>query len=171
MKKFSKIEINVIKSVAKNAAQFVTKKQKLEAQIKEVEEKVAEQIKKRVEEKVAKLQSEVDSYQSIIDGLNAPVKQITGGYTTEDLVIISKEGTGQMDKKTGKEIMKTVCILRYPDTVIPSDTTAAPTTENVAGSDFDIDKENANRAPEETPEELIAADAEAAAADPFNEWN
>jgi metal-dependent amidase/aminoacylase/carboxypeptidase family protein len=165
-KTFSKIEISVIKSTAKNAAQFVAKKQKVEAQIKEVEEKVAEQIKKRVE----KLEAEKAGYQAIIDSLNTPVKQITGGYTTEDLVDIKKEGTGSLDSKTGKEIMKTVYVLKYPDTVIP------PTTEDVPGSDYDADVENTQHevAQEEVIEELVAADAQAheeaeANTDPFSE--
>jgi metal-dependent amidase/aminoacylase/carboxypeptidase family protein len=165
-KTFSKIEISVIKSAAKNAAPYVAKKHKLEAQIKEVEEKVAEQIRKRAEEKIEKIRLEMNGYQSIIDSLNASVKQITGGYTTEDLIDIKKEATGQMDQKTGKEIFKTVYALKYPDTVVP------PTTEDVAGSDYDKDAESTQE-PEanEMPEELMAEQAEAAEeaenADPF----
>lgn len=134
-KTFSKIEISVIKTTAKNAAKYVALKQKVEAQINDVEEKVAEAIRKRVAEKIEKLEAEKAGYQAIIDSLNAPVKQITGGYTTEDLVDIKKEATGSMDPKTGKEIMKTVYVLKYPDTVVP------PTTEDVAGSDYDKDAE------------------------------
>jgi hypothetical protein len=175
-KNFSKIEISVIKSAAKNAAPYVTKKQKLEEQIKEVEEKVAEQIRKRAEEKIEKIKAEMSGYQAIIDSLNASVKQITGGYTTEDLVDIKKEATGQMDQKTGKEIFKTVYVLKYPETVVP------PTTEDAAGSDYDKDAEAAEAAPEpecptheetseEMPEELMEQQAEVASeagnADPF----
>ena len=174
-KTFSKIEISVIKSAAKNAAPYVAKKQKLDAQIKEVEEKVAEQIKKRVEEKVQKLEAEKAGYQAIIDSLNASVKQITGGYSTEELIDIKKEATGQMDQKTGKEIFKTVYVLKYPDTVIP------PTTEGMAGSDYDKDAETitepecptpeAEEPVEENPVELQQEAAEAAGEaneDPFN---
>ena len=161
-KTFSKIEISVIKSAAKNAAPYVTKKQKLEAQIKEVEEKVAEQIRKRAEEKIEKIKLEMAGYQSIIDSLNASVKQITGGYTTEDLIDIKKEATGSMDPKTGKEIFKTVYALKYPETIVP------PTTEGMAGSDYDKDAE---AAPDEMPEEMMQEQAEvaeeAANADPF----
>ena len=183
-KTFSKIEISVIKSAAKNAAPYVAKKQKLDAQIKEVEEKVAEQIKKRVEEKVQKLEAEKAGYQAIIDSLNASVKQITGGYSTEELIDIKKEATGQMDQKTGKEIFKTVYVLKYPETVVP------PTTEG-AGSDYDKDAESfqqpeaegtqehqgeepegmAEPETEEMPEEVMAEQAEVAEmasdADPF----
>ena len=164
MKNFSKIEISVIKSAAKNAAPYVTKKQKLEEQIREVEEKVAEQIRKRAEEKIEKIKAEMSGYQAIIDSLNASVKQITGGYTTEDLIDIKKEATGQMDQKTGKEIFKTVYVLKYPETVVP------PTVEG-AGSDFDKDAEaecpTNEEAQEEMPEEVIAVQAQAAEADPF----
>ena len=148
MKKFSKIEISVIKSTAKNVAQFVAKKQKVEEQIKEVEEKVAEQIRKRASEKIEKLEAEKAEYQSLIDSMSAPVKQITGGYTTEDLVEVKKEGTGQIDQKSGKEIMKTVCILKYPETIVP------PTTEDVAGSDYDKDAEAFQEKMEESEESV-----------------
>jgi hypothetical protein len=168
-KTFSKIEISVIKSTAKNVAPFVAKKAKVDAQIEETKMK----IQKTLEEKLQKLEAEKAGYQSIIDSMNGAVKKITetcdeegnvihAGYTTEDLVETKKEATGQMDQKTGKEIFKTVYALKYPETVIPTeDTTSAseaecPTHENV---------------PEEMPEELMAEQAEvaeeAADADPF----
>ena len=161
-KNFSKIEISVIKSAAKNAAPYVAKKQKLEAQIKEVEEKVAEQIRKRAEEKIEKIKLEMAGYQSIIDSLNASVKQITGGYTTEDLIDIKKEATGQMDAKTGKEIFKTVYALKYPETVVPTD-----------GHDAEAECPTHEETSEEMPEELVQEQAEAAEeaeiGDPFNQ--
>jgi hypothetical protein len=158
MKNFSKIEISVIKSAAKNAAPYVTKKAKIDAQIKEVEEKAAEAIRKRVEEKVAKLEAEKAGYDAIISSLNASVKQITGGYTTEQLIDIKKEATGQMDPKTGKEIMKTVYVLKYPETVVP------PTTEGVAGSDYDVDAESFQQTEAAGPAELQNEESEGMAA-------
>ena len=156
-KTFSKIEIQVIKSTAKNVAPFVAKKAKVDEQIASTKEK----IQKMLEEKLQKLELEKKAYQDIIDSMNGTVKQITGGYTTEDLIEVKKEATGQMDKSTGKEIMKTVYALKYPETVVP------PTTEDVAGSDYDKDAE---AAAEEMPEEIAAEQAETAeavAADPF----
>ena len=155
MKTFSKIEISVIKSTAKNVAPFVTKKAKVDEQIAATKEK----IQKMLEEKLQKLEAEKAGYQSIIDSMNQAVKQITGGYTTEDLITITKEGTGQMGDN-GKEIMKTVYNLKYPETVIPIENQQAeaecPTHEEV---------------PEEMPEELMEEQAkvaeEAAEADPF----
>ena len=113
-KVFTKIEISVIKSTAKNVAPFVSKKAKVDAQIADVKDKM----KKLLEEKLQKLEAEKAGYQSIIDSMNQAVKQITGGYTTEDLIVITKEGTGQTGDN-GKEIMKTCYNLKYPETVVP----------------------------------------------------
>ena len=155
-KTFSKIEISVIKSTAKNVAPFVAKKAKVDVQIAETKEK----IQKMLEEKLQKLEAEKAGYQSIIDSMNQAVKQITGGYTTEDLVDIKKEGTGQMGDN-GKEIMKTVYALKYPETVVPVDGhEEAPEAECPTHEE----------APEEMPEELVqqqAEVAEEAEADPF----
>ena len=156
-KTFSKIEISVIKSTAKNVAPFVAKKAKVDVQIAETREK----IQKMLEDKLQKLEAEKAGYQSIIDSMNQAVKQITGGYTTEDLIDIKKEATGQMDAKTGKEIYKTVYALNYPYTVIPVENQEAeaecPTHDD--------------EAPEEMPEEIMQEHAEAVAeaegADPF----
>ena len=140
-KTFSKIEIAVIKRTAQNVAQFVTKKEKLDA-------------------KIAELEAEKASLQPIIDSFQGPIKEMTGGYTTEDLVIRKIEGTGKMDAKTGKEIMQTRFVLKYPETVVP------PVVEG-AGSDYDADAENLAKE-EELPEQLQEQDAQAAEADPFN---
>ena len=192
MKNFSKIEISVIKSTAKNVAPFVAKKAKVDVQIEETKAKV----QKILEEKLQKLEAEKAGYQSIIDSMNGAVRKITetcdaegnvihAGYTTEDLVETRKEATGQMDQKTGKEIFKTVYVLKYPETVVP------PTTED-AGSDYDKDAEaletheeesemqaaeaecpTHEEASEEVPEELMAEQAAEvdplAGIDPFNQ--
>jgi hypothetical protein len=77
---------------------------------------------------------------------------MTGGYTTEDLVTREVVHTGKMDSKTGKEILQTRYILKYPDTVVPVNEAAQ----------------------EEVIEEQVVEDAEAQVvaeenADPFNE--
>lgn len=132
-KNFSKIEIAVIKRTAQNVAQFVTKKEKLNA-------------------KIAELEAEKASLQPIIDSFQGPIKEMTGGYTTEDLVTREVVHTGKMDSKTGKEILQTRYILKYPDTVVPVNEAAQ----------------------EEVIEEQVVKDAEAQVvaeenADPFNE--
>lgn len=154
-KNFSKIEISVIKSTAKNVAPFVAKKAKVDVQIEETKAK----FQKMLEEKLQKLEAEKAGYQSIIDSMNQAVKQITGGYTTEDLIVVTKEGTGQMGEN-GKEIMKTCYNLKYPETVIPVDTEAAQ--EEVPE---EILKEQAEAQAEAVSAGLFADDA---AYDPFN---
>ena len=157
MKTFSKIEISVIKSTAKNVAPFVAKKAKVDEQIAATKEK----IQKTLEEKLQKLEAEKAGYQSIIDSMNQAVKQITGGYTTEDLITVTKEGTGQMGDN-GKEIMKTVYNLKYPETVIP-----------VENQEAEAECPTHEEAPEEMPEEIMQEQAEVAEeaenADPFAE--
>ena len=157
-KTFSKIEISVIKSTAKNVAPFVTKKAKVDEQIAATKEK----IQKMLEEKLQKLEVEKAGYQSIIDSMNQAVKQITGGFTTEDLIVITKEGTGQMGDN-GKEIMKTCYNLKYPETVIPVENQEAETEAECPSHE--------EAAPEEMPEEMMQEQAEiaeeAANADPF----
>lgn len=159
-KRFSKIEISSIKTIAKNVTPYVNKKNKVDEKIKEIHEKVEEMIKKRVEKKVAKLEAEKAGYQAIIDSMNATVKHITGGYTTEDLVNREVVKTGKLDQN-GKEILQTRYTLKYPETVVP------PTTEDTFGSDFDVDQEKA--AEMEVP--VATEYDEQSAADDNDEWN
>ena len=122
-KKFSKIEIAVIKRTAQNVNQFVNKKEKINA-------------------KIAELEAEKASLQPIIDSFQGPIKEMTGGYTTEDLVQREVISTGKIDPKTGKEIMQTRFVLKYPDTVIP------------------VATEEPEVALEEVPEEMLREQAE-----------
>lgn len=100
-KKFTKIEIAVIKRTAQNVSQFVNKKAKIDA-------------------KIAELESEKAMLQPIIESFQGPIREMTGGYTTEDLVNREVVHTGKIDSKTGKEIMQTRFVLKYPETVIPA---------------------------------------------------
>ena len=133
-KKFSKIQIAVIKRTAQNVAQFVTKKERIDA-------------------KIAELEAEKASLQPIIDSFQGPIKEMTGGYTTEDIVVKEVVHTGKIDASNGKEILNTRYVLKYPETVVP----AIPTTENGLGSDYDVDS--------------VAVQAEAPAPAPeFADW-
>lgn len=129
-KKFSKIQIAVIKRTAQNVAQFVTKKERIDA-------------------KIAELEAEKASLQPIIDSFQGPIKEMTGGYTTEDLVVKEVVHTGKIDASNGKEILNTRYVLKYPETVVP----AIPTTEDGPGSDYDVDSEAVQaEAPAPAPE-------------------
>ena len=121
-KKFSKIEIAAIKRTAQNVATFVTKKEKIDAKIKELEA-----------EKLA--------LQPMIEAFQGPIREMTGGYTTEDLVIREVVKTGKFDNKTGKEIISTRYILKYPETVVPvgSEPVEAPEAEEEKEEGFDMD--------------------------------
>ena len=128
MKNFSKIEIAVIKRTAQNVSQFTTKKAKIDA-------------------KIAELEAEKASLQPIIDSFQGPIKEMTGGYTTEDLIVKEVVKTGKFENKTGKDILQTRFSLKYPDTVIPVDgeETAEAVEEPVEvqmpehGNDYDAD--------------------------------
>ena len=122
-KKFSKLQIAAIKRTAQNVAQFTTKKERLDA-------------------KIAELEAEKKLLQPMIDAFQGPIKEMTGGYTTEDLVQREVIKTGKLDSKTGKEIIQTRFVLKYPETVIPPVQTQAP------------------QEPEEMPEEEFKARVE-----------
>ena len=123
-KKFNKIQIAAIKRTAQNVAQFTTKKEKLDA-------------------KIAELEAEKTALQPMIDAFQGPIKEMTGGYTTEDLVKREVIHTGKLDQKTGKEILQTRYSLKYPETVIPvADVPTEAPVEVVMpeyGNDFDAD--------------------------------
>ena len=123
-KKFNKIQIAAIKRTAQNVAQFTTKKEKLDA-------------------KIAELEAEKTALQPMIDAFQGPIKEMTGGDTTEDLVKREVIHTGKLDQKTGKEILQTRYSLKYPETVIPvADVPTEAPVEVVMpeyGNDFDAD--------------------------------
>ena len=106
-KKVSKFLVASIKRTAQNVSPLVRRKQKLQAEIAEREE-------------------ELNSIQIQLDTYEAPIKEATGGYTTEDLVVRNLEDTGKLDKD-GKPIKQTKWALKYPDTLVPpTEETEAP---------------------------------------------
>lgn len=99
MKEFSKFEIATIKRTAQSVASMVIKKNKIKAQLDE-------------------LQAEYDQLVTMQEQYEAPIKTMTGGYTTEDLVERVVENTGKVDKE-GRPVKQTKYNLKYPKTVIP----------------------------------------------------
>ena len=125
-KKFTKIEIAAIKRTAQNVAQFVTKKAKLD-------------------EKIAELEAEKAALQPMIDAFQGPIKAMTRGYTTEDLVIREVVKTGNYDAKTGKEIIQTRFVLKYPETVVPpmtEDDVVAPISQAEVTAEYIAEHED-----------------------------
>lgn len=98
-KEFSKFFIASLKRTAQNVSPLVRRKQKLQLEIAEREEEMAS------------IQKQLDTYE-------APIKEATGGYGTEDLVVRTVEVTDKMDKE-GKPVKVTKWNLKYPDTIIP----------------------------------------------------
>lgn len=99
MKEFSKFEIASIKRVAQNVSSMVIKKNKIKAQI-------------------DKLQEEYDQLVAMQEQYEAPIRTMTGGYSSEDLFERVVENTGKVDKE-GRPIKQTKYNLKYPKTVIP----------------------------------------------------
>ena len=91
-KKFSKFEIAVLKRTAQNVNPMVTKKAKLL-------------------EKIAELQEEYDKLSVMQEKYESSIKELTGGYSTEDLIekVIEDNGKTKIAKY----------VLKYPDTVVP----------------------------------------------------
>lgn len=129
MKELSKFEIAAIKRTAQNVNAMVTKKTKLK-------------------EKIDALQAEYNQIEEAQEQFEAPIRKMTGGYGTEDLVVKVIEDTGKLDKD-GKPIKPTKYFLKYPDTILP------PTMDNGDGVVDDTEK-----APEvEVPaEDAVAID-------------
>lgn len=119
MKEFSKFEIATIKRTAQSVASMVIKKNKIKAQLDE-------------------LQAEYDQLVTMQEQYEAPIKTMTGGYTTEDLVERVVENTGKVDKE-GRPIKQTKYNLKYPETVIP-----VPSNEETVIGDADVQGEVAD---------------------------
>ena len=113
MKKFTKFEIATIKRTAQNVNPMVTKKAKIAKDI-------------------LALKEEWDRLDTMQSQYEESIKTMTGGYTTEDLVVKVVEPTNSVDKN-GNPIKITKYVLRYPDTVIPPvcDGKSCCTTEGV----------------------------------------
>lgn len=98
MEKFSKFQIATLKRTAQNVNPIVTKK-------------------KKIQEKIKGLNEEYNSLCEQQEAWESAIKEMTGGYTTEDLVIKVTENNSD---KNGNTVKVTKYILKYPDTVVPT---------------------------------------------------
>lgn len=131
-KKFSKFFVASLKRTAQNVYPLVRQRNKLQKQIEEAQE-------------------ELNSINIQLDAYQAPIKEQTGGYTTDDLISREVIDTGKTDKN-GKPVKQTVYKLIYPDTIVP------PTPPANNGNDFDADDANAAA----TEAEAVEAENESA---------
>ena len=99
MKELSKFEIAAIRRTAQNVNAMVTKKTKLK-------------------EKIDALQAEYDQIEEAQEQFEVPIRKMTGGYSTEDLIVKVIEDTGKLDKD-GKPVKLAKYVLKYPDTILP----------------------------------------------------
>lgn len=115
-KKFTKTFIAIMKRTAQNAYPLTRRKNKV---VKEIEE----------------LQMELDALNNQINLYQQPVIQLTGGYTTDDLIIRTVVDTGKKDKD-GNSIKQVKWDLKYPDTVVPpvQETPVGEPSENVGST-------------------------------------
>ena len=126
MKEFSKFEIADIKRTATTVQKYVQKKVKLQAKI------------KAMQEEESKLQVMIDNWQ-------APIKELTGGYTTEDLIATDENGK---------------LVLKYPETVVPLSFDGDLATADAEPSGFAISPSASANVEEDThPEDLPVMDA------------
>lgn len=102
-----------IKRVAQNTSDIIKKK----ARIKEKMDAIEQKQKELLEAKLAKLKAEYDDLTQQQEIFEKPIREFTGGYSTEDLVKVDVVETGT--DKNGKPIRKTLYELRYPDTILP----------------------------------------------------
>ena len=150
MKEFTKFQVATIKRVAQSVSPLV-------------------RVKERLTREINERKKELESIQIQIDAFQGPIREMTGGFSSEDLVKRVVEITDKLDKE-GKPIKVTKWVLKYPDTVIPQteeiripesqleeeqiDITVDAVKDPVggpveapmpaAGSDFDIDVPQSN---------------------------
>lgn len=108
-KEFSKFFTASLKRTAQNVYPLVRRKNKLL-------------------DEIAERQAELESIEQQIAGYQIPIKEATGGFTTEDLVKREVIDTGKVDKD-GRPIKQTVYSLKYPETIVP-EITDVPVEEN-----------------------------------------
>lgn len=87
---------------------------------------------------IADRQAELESIQAQIEGYQVPIKEATGGYTTEDLITRVVLTTDKVDKD-GKPIKVTQYNLTYPDTIVPEEPEDVDTPETVEAANIDFD--------------------------------
>lgn len=132
---------SAIKRIATNINPLLKKKALIQNQIEQLEEKM----RQKYLIKLASLKEQLnglDLQQSLFEN---PLKELTGGYGVSDLVEFKKVS---VENKEGKETFKTVCELKYPDTVVPVE----PSVSNHV-DESEMDAESDEIAPKSVSEE------------------
>ena len=126
----------LIKAVAKNVQPLVRRKKILEDKMSTLEKKYQDMLEKQL----AKYKAEYAELIEQQELFEAPVRKVTNGYSTEDLVAVEKFEAGT--DKDGQPIMKTRLVLKYPETIVP------PTPEGTeVAAEVDLTPEPEHAAP------------------------
>ena len=92
-----------------------------------------------IDQKIAKLQEERAIQQAILDGGEAGIMAMTGGYKSIDLITctyepqFNEDGSPKMDKEGKYQVKNQVLTFHAPIEI--------PSTEGNMGSDYDVDSE------------------------------
>ena len=124
-KKFSKFFVASLKRTAQNVYPLVRQRNKLQKQIEEAQE-------------------ELNSINVQLEAYQTPIKEQTGGYTTDDLISREVINTGKTDKN-GKPVKQTVYKLIYPDTIVPT-TPPVSVNDDALGQSYTPEAEASNDA-------------------------
>ena len=119
-KVLNSMQIAAIKRTAQNVAKFTKQKEKLV-------------------EKISHLQEELNNTQKMIDSWQEPIKTMTGGFTTEELV---KRVVIKGQNKQGEDVTTTKYELMYPDTILPP--TANTPVENTPTEEVPTEESKEN---------------------------
>ena len=133
---FSKFEIAAIKRTAQTCSGMIAKFEKLN-------------------EKIATLQAEKDKTKQMIDQWDAPIVAMTG-YHIMDLVEKEKVKTGV--DKNGNDIFGSKWVLKYPETVVPSESEINSDVEEITtkiNNTHPISREETELEIDELPNEEI----------------
>lgn len=109
-----------IKRVAKNTFEFIKKKNQIKVKMEETKSKY----EALLNTKLAELQAEYDQLDAQQELFEKPVRELTGGYGTEDLVTMEIVDNGT--SSNGRALRSTVFTLKYPDTIVPTPEVSDP---------------------------------------------
>lgn len=87
----------------------------------------------KISKQITELQEKLTEINEEIEAWETPIRRMTGGFTTEDLIERVVEDTGKLDK-TGNPVKVTKYILKYPETIIPGE---AENPEGSSGTIYD----------------------------------
>lgn len=158
-KNFSKMDQTQMRAVAKAAYAYIEKVKIINEKISKVEEEAMAKAHQSIINKTKKLNVEKENLMPVLNGFNESFKNMTKGYTIEDLMTFVEEPTGKL-KKDGTESVTIRAEFKYPETITPpttevqEDAAVSESNEEPAvadyevqppmpefGNDFDLDKE------------------------------